>query len=327
MPPGEQGGRDAATADYGEGRKSGGAYLEGTLLLTGNVDASVALAERAEFESHTLCREVSMSDLKPTKPLPGIQSVDKTFEIMRALLSGGEALRLVDIARATGLARNHAYAYLVSLQRVGAVVQDPETGRYDLGETALQLGLAALSRMDFLVIARRFMADLQQEVGESVWLSVWSDRGPVVVAKVEGAHASPFEVRIGSLVDVTTTSTGRTFIAHLDTGIWKPLVKKERSRMPYAPTEAELDAFLQQAKRLGVTDRAEVVISRDVVLRQFASLASPVFDYSSSIKAVLTIIGQTGVFDASLNGPNAAALKAAASKLSARLGYTAKAAA
>jgi DNA-binding IclR family transcriptional regulator len=268
-----------------------------------------------------------MSDIKPTKPLPGIQSVDRTFEIMRALLSGGEALRLTDIARATGLARNHVHAYLVSLQRVGAVFQDPETGRYDLGETALQLGLAALSRMDFLVTARRFMLDLQKEVGESVWLSVWSDRGPVVVAKVESATASPFEIRIGTLVSVTTTATGRTFLAHLDSALWKPLVTKERLRLPHAPTDAELDAFLKQAKRLGVTDRPEVVISRDVVLRQFASLASPVFDHTGSIKAVLTVIGQTGVFDASVVGANASAVKSAAVRLSARLGYPAKAAA
>lgn len=285
------------------------------------------LRERAQIEGPSHHRDASTGETKPVKPLPGIRSVDKTFEIMRALLAGGEALRLADIAKATGLARNHAHAYLVSLQRVGAVVQDTETGRYDLGEAALQLGLAALSRMDFLVTARRFMQELQQEVDESVWLSVWSDRGPVVVAKVEGAHASPFEIRIGTLVALTTTATGRTFLAHLDPPRWKSLVKKERLRVAHAPTDTELDGFLEQAKILGVTDRPEVVISRDVVLRQFASLASPVFDHTRAIKAVLTVIGQTGIFDASVNGANARILKTAATQLSAQLGYIARAAA
>ena len=268
-----------------------------------------------------------MPESKPAKPLPGIQSVDKTFDILRALISSGEALRLADIARATGLARNHAYAYLVSLQRVGAVTQDPETSRYDLGDTTLQLGLAALSRLDFMVIARRFMEELAQEIGESVWLSVWNSRGPVVVAKIEGAHASPFEIRIGTLVDLTTTATGRTFLAHLDPQIWRSLVRKERQRIPYAPSAEDLDSLLKQAKQLRVTDRPEVVISRDIILRQFASLASPVFDHTGSIKAVLTVIGRNGLFNVAVNGGNAAAVKAAAAKLSARLGYAAQAAA
>jgi len=71
-----------------------------------------------------------------------------------------------------------------------------------------------------------------------------------------------------------------------------------------------------------VTQRPEVIVSRDIVLRQFASLAAPVFDHTGAIKAVLTAIGRNGVFDIAVNGRNAAALRAAAGDLSQRLGHS-----
>jgi DNA-binding IclR family transcriptional regulator len=259
---------------------------------------------------------------------PGIQSVEKAFEVLQAIMAGGGPTRLADIARSTGLARNLAYAYLVSLRRVGAVVQDPETGRYDLGETALRFGLAALSRLDFLAVARGVMKELHQEVGESVWLSVWGEHGPVVVANVEGANASPFGVRIGSVVNLSVTATGRTFISYLDPKIWRPLLKEERARLGSAAArEAEINRYIAAIRRIGLSVRPQVGASASAVLSQFSAVAAPVFDHTGAIKAALTVIGQAPMFDASADGPNATALKAAAARLSARLGYATKAAA
>jgi len=269
-----------------------------------------------------------MSSVPPVTASPGIQSVDKAFDVLQAIVASDGPMRLADIARATGLARNLAHAYLVSLRRVGAVVQDPETARYELGETALQLGLAALSRLDFLTLARGVMKELREEIGESVWLSVWSDRGPVVVANIEGLHASPFGVRIGTVVNLTVTATGRTFLAYLDPATYRLLVKKERARLrSFAPHEVELNRIIADIRRLGVTVRPQAAPATSVVLGQFSALAAPVFDHIGTIKAALTVIGQGANFDLSVDGRNASAVKSAAARLSARLGFVSKAAA
>ena len=251
----------------------------------------------------------------------GIQSVERAFQVLEALVASDRPLRPIEVAKAAGMTRNLAHAYLVSLQNVGAVFRDA-TGCFQLGEMAMHLGLAALSRMDFLAAARDVMSQLQREVDESVWLSVWSEHGPVVVAKVDGRRPSPFEIRIGTRVELTVSSTGKTFLAHLDPANWRDLVATERMEIgDLAPDDETLNGILEETRRNGIANRAAIVVSHSVILSQFASVAAPVFDQRGAIRAALTVIGQTGTFDVSPNGPNAAAVKAAAAHVSARLGY------
>jgi DNA-binding IclR family transcriptional regulator len=49
---------------------------------------------------------------------------------------------LRDLAADTGMSAAKAHRYLVSYQRLGLVLQDAGTTRYDLGPAALNLGLA-----------------------------------------------------------------------------------------------------------------------------------------------------------------------------------------
>lgn len=268
-----------------------------------------------------------MAASKPARVKQGIQSVERAFGILRTLTAAGGSLRLVEIAEQAGLTRNLAHAYLVSLQRVGAVVQDQDSGRYDLGSGAVELGLAALGRMDLMAHARTIMKALCSDVNESVWLSVWTPRGPVVVAKVDGAHVSPFEIRVGSIVDITVTATGLSFIAHIPRTQWQAIAKAERARMrAMVPDDATLSALLDDVRSRGIANRANIVVpQQNTVLQGFSALAAPIFDHTGSIKAVLTVIGLTSLFDASLTGHNAKALQSASGNLSAALGYRAAA--
>jgi DNA-binding IclR family transcriptional regulator len=51
-----------------------------------------------------------------------------------------------------------------------------------------------------------------------------------------------------------------------------------------------------------------------------SGLAAPVFDCNGEMALALVALGYAGVFDATWEGPNAVALRAAAARLSARLG-------
>lgn len=251
----------------------------------------------------------------------GIQSVERAFHVLDAFVVADRALRLTEIAKAAGITRHLAHAYVTSLVRVGAVVKD-NSGAYRLGETVMHLGLAALARMDFLAISRDVMQQLQNEVDQSVWLSVWSEHGPVVVAKIDGRRPSPFEIRIGTRVELSVSSTGKTFLAHLDAAAWRDLVDLERRELgELAPGDEELERLLADVRRDGVATRPAIVVSRSVTLSQFSSVAAPVFDESGAVRAALTVIGQTGTFDVSADGHNAEAVRSAAARISGRLGY------
>ena len=68
-----------------------------------------------------------------------------------------------------------AHRYLVSFIRMGLAEQDAQTGRYDLGEFALRLGLVGLARMDPVRLGVPVLADLCDEIEETCALAVWGN--------------------------------------------------------------------------------------------------------------------------------------------------------
>ena len=88
---------------------------------------------------------IDADHLEDAEPLrAGIQSVEVGFELLEALSQAPGALMLRDLAAAAGMSAAKAHRYLVSFQRMGLVVQDPVSTRYDLGPAALRIGLASL---------------------------------------------------------------------------------------------------------------------------------------------------------------------------------------
>lgn len=79
--------------------------------------------------------------VEPTKQRQGIQSIEVGARLLRALAANGRSMMLRDVARNAGMPAAKAHRYLVSFMRMGLVEQDANTGRYDLGEFSLELGL------------------------------------------------------------------------------------------------------------------------------------------------------------------------------------------
>ncbi|HEY8581219.1 MAG TPA: IclR family transcriptional regulator C-terminal domain-containing protein, partial [Beijerinckiaceae bacterium] len=208
-----------------------------------------------------------------------------------------------------------AHGYLVSLVRSGLVAQDPDTGRYDLGEDALQLGLAALARIDFMKMSREALEALAAELGETAVLAVWSDEGPVVVAKIDGKRPSLYEVRVGGVANLLVTATGLVFLAHKPAAACRPLIERARAAgLDAGLDDAALAALLARIRENGLAQ------TQPAMLPEASSLSAPVFDHSDAIRAALTVIGPTGALDVSPDGVNAAALRRAARRLSRKLG-------
>ena len=253
----------------------------------------------------------------------GIQSVERAFQILQVISEAGAALRLSEIVRLTGFASNLIHAYLISLRNVGMVSQEPESGRYGLGERAIHLGLAALSRMDYFSLAEDAMHALRDTLGESVWLTVWNETGPIIVAKVEGRHKYPFEVKIGTKLHATITATGRTLLAHIPKSVWQSVVDEERKSLGrLAPSLRALDKILKQIRQDGIATYSNIAVPlHSLAMPGFSALAAPVFDHKRDVKAALTVLGKTDNFDVALDGINAKILKDAADRLSNRLGY------
>jgi DNA-binding IclR family transcriptional regulator len=256
----------------------------------------------------------------PSKAQAGIQSVEVGFALLEALIQAPGALMLRDLAQAAGMSPAKAHRYLVSYQRLGLVAQDGSRTRYYLGPAALKLGLATLSRLDAVQIARSRMDALMDEIGHTVAIAVWGNHGPVIVHWQEPARAVTVNLRLGDVMPLLGSATGRCFAAFAPPALVQPLLKAEMAQlgklarvgMPANAMQAQ--SLLQETREQGL---GRVV---DTLLPGISGLAVPVWDASGRICLSLVSLGSSASFDAGYQGTVAKALRGLAADLSAELG-------
>ncbi len=253
------------------------------------------------------------------KSQAGIQSVEVGFALLEALTRAPGAMMLRDLAQEAGMSPAKAHRYLVSYQRLGLVAQDAGT-RYDLGPAALKLGLASLERLDAVQLARSRMDALMAEIGHTVAIAVWGNHGPVIVHWQEPARAVTVNLRLGDVMPLLGSATGRCFAAFAPTAQVLPLLKVEVAQLakllrPGMPRDAaQAQAILEETRQKGL---GRVV---DTLLPGISGLAAPVWDASGRICLGLVSLGSSASFDAEYQGKAASALKRCAAELSGVLG-------
>jgi len=249
----------------------------------------------------------------------GIQSIEVGFRVLECLERAVTPLSLTEIAQATAMAASKVQFYLISFARVGLVAQDAYGGRYRLGPAALRLGLAALAQLDIVELARGEIAKLRERTGDTVFLSVWGTRGPTVVSRLDGRKIAPLEVRVGAVMPVLTSATGKAFLAWLPRRTTAKFVQRElrTAAADGAPRNLrDVERLIVKAHATGVTS------ALGTVTRGILTFAAPVVDYEGAARCVVTIMGYPGQMDADPRGATADALRACARMASRGAGYT-----
>src|SRR5919109_2677865 len=86
-----------------------------------------------------------------------------------------------ELARRIGVNPSTASRLLATLEAARLVEQVPASGRYRLGLRLLELGNAALGRLDLRALARPHLEALVDETGETATLSAPGERDAVTV--------------------------------------------------------------------------------------------------------------------------------------------------
>lgn len=252
----------------------------------------------------------------------GIQSVVVGGQLLRALAEADGPMMLRDLARSADMSAAKAHPYLVSFMRIGMVEQDKASGRYELGSLALQIGLASMRRLEPVRVAAGIVGGMVDAIGQTVALTVWGNHGPTVVRIEQGVSAVHVNMRVGSVMSLLGTATGRVFAAFLppkmidaflDSDVGRASVGDEAAR---AMSRTQIEAAVAEVRETGL---ARAI---DRPIPGVNALSAPVFDQTGAIALAITAIGPSDTFDASWEGPIAAELRAGAGMVSTRLGFT-----
>lgn len=125
-----------------------------------------------------------------------IQVIARVVALLDCLDPDAPSLDTQTTAKALGVGRSTAHRYLVSLEKHGLLHRRDAT-TYELGPVLCRLGTLALARLGVLDAAGPIMRELAKEIRNTVVLSVWGGRAPVI------ARVVPYTSRITTIsVDV-----------------------------------------------------------------------------------------------------------------------------
>jgi len=145
----------------------------------------------------------------------GIQALDAALSVLRVLRSFDGPAALSDIAREARMPPSKVHRYLASFIHAGLAVQKERSGRYDLGREAAELGVAAISRNNFIVRASNELEELAAATGQAALLAVWSHNGPTVVRLERGPNLTTTSIGLGATFPLLNSATGRIFLSYL----------------------------------------------------------------------------------------------------------------
>lgn len=249
----------------------------------------------------------------------GIQSIEVGSRLLHALTKASQPQMLRDLAAEAEMPAAKAHRYLVSFARMGLVEQHPETGLYDLGAFALQLGLSALARLDPVNAATPVLRELSLETGQTVALAVWANQGATIVRWLGADTPVAASLRVGSVMPLTRSATGSAFLSFLPKETTARIVSKElaehQSKGLSPSTQVEVDQLIAQTRRQGFARTSDFIPG-------ISGVAAPVFDHTGSMVLALVALGYSRPFDAAISKVTTALLRRAG-ELSERLGFRA----
>jgi DNA-binding IclR family transcriptional regulator len=223
----------------------------------------------------------------------GIKSLESALSVLVHLSRQSGAVTLTDIARSCDMSPSNVHRYMATFMQAGLVKQEGKSGRYDLGLGALELGLAAIARHDFVNSAADGLSQLTADTGMTALLSVWGNDGATVVRWERGASPTVTSIGLGTTLPLLRSATGRVFLA------WGPAAAiastreaelRRAARQPtlipdFDPTKAGLNHLVASVREQGFAS----VDGR--YIPGLVAAAAPILDWQGEAQAVITLVG------------------------------------
>lgn len=223
----------------------------------------------------------------------GIQALDAALSVLRVLRSFDGPATLSDIAREAGMPPSKVHRYLASFIHAGLAVQKERSGKYDLGREAAELGVAAISRNNFVVRASEELDELAATTGQAALLAVWSHNGPTVVRLERGPYLTTTSIGLGSTFPLLDSATGRIFLSYLPRQQLMPRLQLEINRAATGGISwPDLNPDLDSVEALIARIRRERIAYVDGrYIPGLIAISSAITSWQGEIEVTVTLFG------------------------------------
>ncbi len=222
-----------------------------------------------------------------------------------------------ELCEHTGLPKPTVRRLIKTLEAAHWLAYDPESRKYHLGSSALRASYVAMSHAELVRLAHPILVRLTEETTESTSLSIWADRGALIIDTVPTARAFKPLTFPGMPLDGTASADARVLLAFSPPHIQEAaLARPQAKRTPQTTTDPDTIR-----ERLRETREKGIAFESGEWNPGALAVAAPVFDASGDVRASISVVAPLERGSPEQMDRYAEAAKKAAAELSALLGY------
>ncbi|OMP67209.1 IclR family transcriptional regulator [Domibacillus epiphyticus] len=216
-----------------------------------------------------------------------LSSVKNALLIMRSFTLDEPEKKVTDLANSLNLGKSTVSRLLSTLASEGFVVKNPETNKYRLGLTILNLNTIVTNNLEINRESQPILKELVNDIGETAHIAVLEGSDVVYLYKIDCKHPVQILTHIGKRNPVHATSSGKVLLAHQSEDTIQQYI--ENGLYGYKAntiTDPEkLRDTLQLVRKQGYATSSEEL------LESVASVAAPVRDYTGKVVYSVSVTG------------------------------------
>ncbi len=247
-----------------------------------------------------------------------VQVVDRVFDVIECLAKSRAPMGPTKLADATGLNKSTVYRLLATLCARGYVERSESEGTYFLGPKLIELVSYHINTLELQTEARPYLAALSA-LGLTAHLGTLYGWEVIYVEKLDVVPSMRVYAEIGERVPAYCSSLGKCLLASLSGDELDEALadcKFQRFTPHTLTTMSELRQCLREARIRGwaMDDEEQLPGQRCV--------GAPIYDYRGDCIAAISASGPAAKLTDQFLPTVVSQVKAAASQLSRRMGYT-----
>lgn len=256
--------------------------------------------------------------MEQNRPKYPIKVLLNTFLIFDILIKKNQPVSIHELSEVLNIYPSSIHRILDTLNYLGYIEKKLDSGTYQIGLKAIELGMVKLNQIGLIEEAMPYVEALSKEFNENVYLGVLFEGEVMFQAKKEAHRRIRLVTHIGTRAPLHSTSLGKVLIADLSKIERKKIIGNKnlwRITKKTIINKKVLENEIEKIQKLGYA------MDDEENENEIKCIAAPIKDNKRKVVAAISISGPSYRFNTAQQKIMIKAVIETAKQISSRLGF------
>ena len=230
-----------------------------------------------------MMRKILPVDIR-TKSVP---AVEKAMAVLESLAASQNGLGLSELTRELSLPKSSTYGMLLTLERLGYLHRNHDTGRYMFGMKILSLANMAMNGLNLRKLATPHLRQLMNKTLLTVHMTIQEHHEAVIIEKADSPYTPKVETWVGKRMGIHCTAAGKALLSDWSEEDIDRLIRfglpRYNDNTIVSPKKLKKELELVAKEGYALDDEEETIGSRCV--------GAPIRDQTGKVVAAVSVAG------------------------------------